>query len=103
MAGDGFLEVSTDDGRTLEVLTGGDPEGFPWVFHSDSPSAAVAYFRIDEAAARLGLRMVTYSGAGYGSSPPRPIPEAGPRYADDVADVVAILDHLEYDRFVTMG
>ena len=39
------LEVKTDDGRVLEVLTGGDPDGLPWLFHSGSPSAAV---RVEE-------------------------------------------------------
>ena len=37
------LEVETDDGRVLEVLTGGDPDGLPWLFHGGSPSAAVPY------------------------------------------------------------
>jgi len=38
-----YLEVRTDDGRTLEVLTGGDPDGLPWLYHGGSPTAAVPF------------------------------------------------------------
>ncbi|MCY7395421.1 MAG: alpha/beta hydrolase [Nocardioides sp.] len=98
-----YLEVPTPDGRTLEVLTGGDPDGRTWLFHSGSPSAAVPYAPIDRVAADLGLRMVTYSRPGYGASTPRELPADGPRFAHDVADVVAVLDHLGAEEFVTLG
>ena len=97
------LEVKTDDGRVLEVLTGGDPDGLPWLFHSGSPSAAVPYPTFEDTAARLGLRMVTYSRPGYGTSTPYPWTDAAPRIVDDVADSVAILDHLGTAEFVTLG
>ncbi|MCW2795204.1 alpha/beta fold hydrolase, partial [Nocardioides sp.] len=99
----GVQDVQRPDGRVLEVLTGGDPDGFPWLFHSGSPSAAVAYAPIDDAARGLGLRMVTYSRPGYGGSTPRRAEQGPPRMADDVADSVAILDHLGIDEFVTLG
>lgn len=98
-----FLDVQTPDGRTLEVLTGGDPGGFPWLFHGGSPSAAVAFEPVEEAARRVGLRMVTYSRPGYGGSTPRRAEQGPPRMADDVADSAAILDHLGLDEFVTLG
>ena len=103
MGDDGYDEVRLDDGRVLEVLTGGDPDGFPWLFHSGSPSAAAAYRPIDEAARAQGLRMITYSRPGYGGSTPRPLPDAGPRFADDVPDIVALLEAQGVDRFVTLG
>lgn len=98
-----FLEVSTADGRVLEVMTGGDPDGFPWLFHSGSPSAAVAYAPIDDAARRQGLRLVTYSRPGYGGSTARLASQGEPHMADDVADSVAVLDHLGMGGFVTLG
>jgi pimeloyl-ACP methyl ester carboxylesterase len=98
---DGYAEVRTDDDRTLEVLTGGDPDGFPLLFHGGSPSAAVRYEPFDNAAREAGLRSITYSRPGYGGSTAHPRPE--PRMADDVADSVVVLDALGVDRFVTAG
>lgn len=98
---DGISEVRTRDGRTLEVLTGGDPDGFPLLFHGGSPSAAVPYAPLDDAAREAGLRFVTYSRPGYGGSTAFPRPE--PAYADDVADSEDLLDALGVDRFVTAG
>ena len=94
------LDVQIPDGRTIEVLTAGDPDGFPWLFHGGSPSAAAPYAYLDDVARSLGLRMVTYSRPGYGGSTPRPAPG---RYADDVADSVGVLDALGIDEFITLG
>ncbi len=98
---DGHSEVRTRDGRTLEVLTGGDPGGFPLLYHGGSPSAAVRYPPFDRAVADAELRLVTYSRPGYGGSTARPRPE--PRMVDDVADSEDVLAALGIDRFVTLG
>ena len=98
---DGFRTAQTRDGRTLEVLTGGDPDGFPLVYHGGSPSAAVAYPPLDGAARSNALRLITYSRPGYGDSTARPRPE--PRMVDDIGDVEVLLDALEVDTFVTLG
>jgi pimeloyl-ACP methyl ester carboxylesterase len=96
----GRLDIRTPDGRTVEVLTAGDPDGFPWLFHGGSPSAAAPYSLLDEVSRSLGLRLVTYSRPGYGGSDPRP---AAGRYADDVAESAAVLDALDAGEFVTVG
>lgn len=96
-----FTEVRTPDGRALEVLTGGDPDGFPLLFHGGSPSAAAPYPPLDAAVADAGLRLITCSRPGYGASTAFPRPE--PRYVDDVADSVAVLDALGVAGFVTAG
>jgi pimeloyl-ACP methyl ester carboxylesterase len=98
---EGYSTVRTPDGRSLEVLTGGDPDGFPLLFHGGSPSAALAYEPTDRAAREAGLRLITYSRPGYGDSTAHPRDE--PRFVDDVADSAAILDALGVDRFVTAG
>lgn len=98
---DVISEVRTRDGRTLEVLTGGDPDGFPLLFHGGSPSAAVPYAPLDDAAREAGFRFVTYSRPGYGGSTAFPRPE--PAYADDVSDSADLLDALGVDRFLTAG
>ncbi|CAB4720163.1 MAG: alpha/beta fold hydrolase [Actinobacteria bacterium] len=95
------LTVTTPDGRSLEVLEGGDPGGFPWLFYNGTPTAAVPDPETEEIALRLGLRMISYSRPGYGASTPWPRP--GVRVADDVPDAVAVLDHLGVDDFVTLG
>lgn len=92
------------DGRSLEYLTGGDQDGFPFAYHSGTPSAAVVDPLIWDAAERAGLRLVTYSRPGYGASTPRPTPEGWPvPIAADAADAAALLDHLGMDEFVTLG
>lgn len=95
-----YVDVTLPDGRTVEALTGGDPGGYPWLFHGGSPSAATPWDLLDDAARSQGLRMVTYSRPGYGGSTPRPAPG---RYADDVVESVAVLDALGVDEFITLG
>lgn len=94
------FEISGPDGRTIEVLTAGDPGGYPLLFHNGSPSAVAADATMDRAAAQAGLRFVTLSRPGYGTSTPRPAPG---RYGDDVIESLAVLDHLGIDKFVTAG
>lgn len=96
-----YSTVRTPDGRSLEVLTGGDPDGFPLLFHGGSPSAVVRYETLDRAAREAALRLITYSRPGYGDSTAFPRDE--PRFLDDVADSAAILDELGVDTFVTAG
>jgi pimeloyl-ACP methyl ester carboxylesterase len=95
-----LLNVPGPDGRTIETLVGGDPDGFGLLFHGGSPSAVAAYRPFDDTARALGLRLVTLSRPGYGGSTPRPAPG---RYADDVVESVAVLDHLGIGDFITLG
>ncbi len=97
----GIQQVDTADGRVLEVLTGGDPDGFPLLFHGGSPSAAVHFPHVDDAVRDAGLRLITYSRPGYGGSTPRPRTE--PRMVDDVADSEEVLGALGVDTFLTLG
>ena len=98
-----YLEVPTPDGRILEVLTEGDPAGYPLLYHSGTPSGAVPFPTLDRSATEHRLRVVTYSRPGYGGSTPWPFSERGPRIADDVVDVLAVLHHLGIDEFATLG
>jgi pimeloyl-ACP methyl ester carboxylesterase len=96
--------LTLPDGRSLEYLTGGADDGFPFVYHSGTPSAAVLDAPMWTAAARAGLRLVTYSRPGYGASTPRPVPEGWPvPIAADADDTAALLDHLGMGEFVTLG
>jgi pimeloyl-ACP methyl ester carboxylesterase len=91
--------MAMTDGRSIEVLTAGPPDGLPLILHDGTPGGLVAYEPMVEAAALRGLRSVLHSRPGYGASTPRP----GRRVADDAADVATILDTLGAETFVTVG
>ena len=95
--------VSAADGRKLEVLTAGNPDGYPWLWIPGSPSAAANYPRLDDLAAKLDLRIVTWSRPGYGGSSPRTMSADGPRIVDDVADIDTILDAEGIEEFIVVG
>jgi pimeloyl-ACP methyl ester carboxylesterase len=82
----------------FEVLAD-DGDGIPLVFHNGTPGAAVRFEPMVTAARAVGLRWVTYSRPGYGSTPAR----SGRLVADAAADTAAILDELGADRFFTLG
>jgi pimeloyl-ACP methyl ester carboxylesterase len=97
-----ITEVTTEDGRTLEVMVADRREGLPLVFHNGLPSAVVPYPPFDEAAESNDMYVVTYSRPGYGASTPWP-EDRDPQIADDVADTRLILDTLGIEEFVTLG
>lgn len=95
----GLLSVRTTDGRDLEVLTDGPPDGMPLVVHVGTPSAATPFPLVSQAAAARGLRTVMCSRPGYAASTAAP----GRTVADAARDVAAVLAALGHDRFVTLG
>jgi pimeloyl-ACP methyl ester carboxylesterase len=94
-----WLTVTTPDSRALEVLVEGPSDGFPLVYHGGTPSAVVSFPRLSQAAAASGLRTVSFSRPGYGTSTPRP----GRTVADVAGDVVTVLTALGLEQFVTLG
>jgi pimeloyl-ACP methyl ester carboxylesterase len=94
------LQVPGPDGRTIEVLLGGDPNGFPVLYHGGSPSAVADYEPTDAAFRDLRLRYISYSRPGYGESTPRP---AAGSYGDDVEESRIVLDHLGVGDFLAAG
>jgi pimeloyl-ACP methyl ester carboxylesterase len=90
--------VKTSDGRSLDVLDAGG-DGLAVLYHSGTPGGAVPWPAGIAAAREAGLRWVTYSRPGYGSSTPRP----GRTVADAAADSATVLDALGIGEFVTFG
>lgn len=86
-------------GRRLEVVSAGADDGLVCVLHGGTPSAAIPFGPIQDAVVGAGMRYVTYSRPGYGGSDPDP----GRTVAAAADDVMAILDHLGVDGFVTLG
>ena len=93
------LTLGLPDGRTLEAVDEGDERGTLLIFHHGSPGAAVPYEPFHRAAAERGVRLVTVSRAGFGGSSR----QAGRSVADAAADAAALADHLDAERFLTLG
>ena len=94
------ITVRSPQGGRLEVLLSGPKAGFPLLYHSGTPSAAVPYPQLTAAAEGQGLRLIRYSRPGYGDSEPRRVPGT---LADDVADSAAVLDAVGAAEFVSLG
>jgi pimeloyl-ACP methyl ester carboxylesterase len=91
--------IGLEDGRRVEILAAGPPDGLPLVWHDGTPGGLVAYPPMIEAASVRGLRTILHSRPGYGGSDPRP----GRTVADVTGDVTAILDALGAETFLTAG
>jgi pimeloyl-ACP methyl ester carboxylesterase len=90
--------IDLADGRALDINDpGGD--GAVLLFHHGTPGSLVPFALMGVEAKRAGLRLVTYSRAGYGASSRRP----GRSVADVVPDMEQVLDHLGVERCVTAG
>lgn len=79
------------DGRLLEVHENGPKDGTVLLFHHGTPGCGLPYLFLLEAASRHGLRYVSASRPGYGSS----TRHAGRRVSNIAADSLAVLDALD--------
>jgi pimeloyl-ACP methyl ester carboxylesterase len=93
------VDLPLADGRTLEIYVTGPGDGIPLIHHNGSPSSGRPHTPFVDLAADRGLRLVTYSRAGYSRSTRSP----GRSVADVADDVAAVLDHLDSARGYTMG
>lgn len=93
------VSISAADGRALEVVLAGPPDGAPLIFHHGTPGAAGPFAPLVEAGAERNVRHIAYSRPGYSGSDRH----GGRSVASCVADVVAIADALGYDRFYSSG
>lgn len=92
------VNIYTGDGRLLEALVSGPPDGTVLVFHTGTPVGLVPLpAGLDPAP--MGLRTVLYARPGYGRSTPQP----GRTVADAAGDTAAILDALGADQFLNLG
>ena len=91
--------ISAGDGRVLEVVLAGPPDGVALFSHHGTPGAAEMFDPLVEVGAQRNLRHITYSRPGYGTSDRL----AGRSVASCAADVEAIADALGYARFYSVG
>ena len=91
--------LTTADGRELAFAMWGDPDGFPVLTLHGTPGSRLERWPHEELYTSLGVCNVTHDRAGYGRSDRR----RGRRIVDEVDDVVAIADHLGFERFGVTG
>jgi pimeloyl-ACP methyl ester carboxylesterase len=93
------LQLTTPDGRTLDVWLDGPADGQPLVFHSGTPGNGLPFDWHVRSLAERGLRYVSVTRPGYGSSSRW----EGRRVADVVGDTRFVLDQLGIDRAWVLG
>jgi pimeloyl-ACP methyl ester carboxylesterase len=86
-------------GGSLEVVTDGPSDATALVYHSGTPSAALLFPPMVQAARQAGLFVLSYSRPGYSVS----TEQHGRSVADAAADTAAVLDLLGVDTFLTLG
>jgi len=87
------------DGRRLDLYERGPQDGAVLLFHHGTPGSCLPFRAIEQAAHRLGLRLVTTSRPGYGDSTRFP----QRRVVDVVADTRAVLDAVGAERCYVAG
>lgn len=87
------------DGRSLDVYVAGPDAGLPLVYHSGTPGAGLPFGPLVDALAERGLRYVSWSRPGYGSSTRQP----GRSVGDVAIDAAQVLDHLGADDCYVLG
>jgi pimeloyl-ACP methyl ester carboxylesterase len=93
------LPVTARDGRTLTVAQWGDPDGFPVFSLHGTPGSRFSRHYDESPYVEVGARVITYDRPGYGGSDRH----RGRGVVDCVADVAAIADSLEVERFAVTG
>ena len=87
------------DGRELEILENGINSDQAIIFHHGTPGHATAWLSwLDEAAA-AGVRALSYSRAGYGTSDRNP----GRSVISINSDIAQVLDGKGINKFVAIG
>src|SRR5919108_3197173 len=92
-------EVRLEGGGVLRARDGGVRGGRPVVLLHDGLGSRLVPGPVLAAAARAGLRLVSFDRPGFGGSTPRP----GRTVADAAADVAAVADRLGLGRFAVWG
>lgn len=78
------------DGRNLDYLVGGAPDGFPLVWIHGCPGAYIGDPGFFAVCKEKGVKVITFSRAGSGGSSRN----KGRLVVDEVADIEALIGHL---------
>jgi pimeloyl-ACP methyl ester carboxylesterase len=93
------MQLRAPGGRLLDVFVAGPESGTPLVFHCGTPGSGLPFAPFVETLAQRGLRYVSFSRPGYGSS----TRWQGRSVVDVVGDTVAVLDHIGAERCYVLG
>ena len=97
---DHLESLPLEGGGSLEYCVSDSGGAANWLFfHVGTPSAAVLFPHMTEAAARRGIRIVTYSRGGYGASTRSPARAV----AQEARNTAALADHLSIATFHVVG
>jgi pimeloyl-ACP methyl ester carboxylesterase len=91
--------VQVGDGRSVAYAEWGDAEGVPVIVLHGTPGSRLGRPPDEDKIRELGIHLITYDRAGYGSSDRH----RGRRIVDCVGDVSAIADELGIGEFAIMG
>ena len=97
---DHLESLPLEGGGSLEYCVSDSGGAADWLFfHVGTPSAAVLFPHMTEAAARRGIQIVTYSRGGYGRSTRNPARAV----AQEARNTAALADHLGIATFHVVG
>lgn len=98
-----FRHIVLPDGRRLDYLVLGDPDGRPVLYFPLDYGLCRWPASAEAEAARQGIKVVVAIRPGYGQS--TPIPRRAPYVAQIVEDLVRLLDHLNIGQvpLLTLG
>ncbi len=92
-------QLTLDDGRTLSYVDIGDPQGKPLFYCHGWPSCRLEAHLLDPLVDSLGLRLISIDRPGLGQS----TLQHKRRLADWPADLAAVANALQLDRFLVLG
>ena len=92
-------QISTGDGRRLQILEQGASDGRPVLVHNGTPNARLLYGPAARLAEKQGIRLMSYDRPGYGGSDRDPDRSV----ASCVNDVRAIAEALGIERLAVWG
>jgi pimeloyl-ACP methyl ester carboxylesterase len=91
--------IKAYDGRDLQVYDTGDDGGTVVIWHHGTPQTGEPPAPLFAEFGHRGIRCISYDRPGYGGSVPRDDRDV----ATAAADVAAITDTLDVDKFATIG
>ena len=91
--------ISTEDGRKIQILETGQPDGAAILVHHGTPSARLLFDPWIKDAESRGIRLISYDRPGYGGS----TPQSGRTVASAAKDVAAIAKQLDLNQLCVWG